>query len=97
MKRKIKISEEESNYIERLFFEYNASLNIIAYLMSKEEVKDIHLQRYLDISEIKYTELEIAKKNISKKYKPDDFSENYNYSFDFNNEELIYWVEENER
>lgn len=90
---KVKLDGRDSNYVERLYFEYNASLNIIAFLMSKDEVKESHLQRYLDSSELKYTELEMAKSSISVKYKPLNMPDNFNYSFDFNTEELIYWVD----
>ena len=86
---KITIPEEESIYMERLFYEYNASLNIIKFLMSQEEVLDKHLQKYLDSSEVKYTEMEMAKNELSNKYKPEGIGE-YNYQFLFDESAIEY-------
>ena len=87
--KRVIIPEQVSNYVERLFFEYQASLNILRYLMSQDGIKDEYLQRYLDVSEQKYTALEIAKSEASKKYVPDVFCK-YNYTFDFDNNTIIY-------
>lgn len=89
----VKISESASNYIERLFYEYNASLNILRFLMVQDDVKEENLKMYCDASEEKYTALEIGKKEISAKYKPDGIN-NYNYTFDFDNHSIIYSWEE---
>lgn len=91
-KRIVKIDTQDSNYVERLFFEYNASKDIIAFLMSKDEVKEQHLQKYLDSSEVKYAELELAKASVTEKYRPEDMPEDSQYLFNFNNEEIEYWV-----
>ena len=74
MGKKVIIPEQVSAYVERLFFEYNASLNII---------------RYLRRSEQKYTELEIVKENIAREYAPVEFSK-YNYTFDFEHNTIVY-------
>ena len=79
MEQIINITHEDSNYIERLFYEYNASLNIIAFLMSKDEVKEKHLQLYLDSSETKYTELEMAKNKMVEKYRSKDVPKDSKY------------------
>ena len=87
----VKIGEIASNYIEKLFYEYNASLNILRFLMSQDDVKEENLKTYCDVSEEKYTTLEIGKKEISEKYKPDGIN-NYNYTFDFDNQSIIYSI-----
>lgn len=91
--KRVKISEKDSNYIERLFYEYNASLNIIAFLMSKEEVKEKHLQLYLDSSEQKYTELELAKDKVVSNYQTKEIPDNSQYYFDFDKEELVFQID----
>ncbi len=93
---KVKLTNEENTYIERLWFEYNASLNILRFLMSQEDVLEKHLQKYLDSSEAKYAELEIAKKEMTTAHKPAELSEKYNYRFDFDDEYLIYWENNDE-
>ena len=85
----VKIGESESNYIERLFYEYNASLNILRFLMSQDGVRPENLKIYCDASEEKYTTLELGKKEISKMYEPEGVN-NYNYRFDFDNQSIIY-------
>ena len=49
MGKKVIIPEQVSGYVERLFFEYNASVNILRYLMSQDDVKDEYIQRYSKI------------------------------------------------
>lgn len=87
---KVKISHDESIYIERLWFEYNASLNILRFLMAQEDVLEKHLQKYLDSSEAKNVELEVAKKNISELHKPAELNGVYNYRFEFDDDCLVY-------
>ena len=87
---KVQLTNEESTYIERLWYEYNASLNILRFLMSQETVLEQHLKKYLDCSEAKFTELEIAKDTMSKAHKPEDITGAYDYQFDFDDECLIY-------
>ena len=89
MGKKVIIPEQVSAYVERLFFEYNASLNIIRYLMSQDDIKEEYMQRYLRRSEQKYTELEMVKENIAIEYAPVEFSK-YNYTFDFEHNTIVY-------
>lgn len=93
---RVSIAETDSVYVERLWFEYNAALNILRYLMSQDVVLEKHLQKYADSAEVKYTELELVKKDMIKKYKPDVFTENQmmNYTFDFDTESLIFEYKE---
>lgn len=88
MEKRIKIDEKASAYVEKLFFEYNARLNILRYLMSQSNVKVEYLSKYQKEAESKNMELELAKKEISNVYKP---SKGANcYEFDFDNCEIIY-------
>ena len=87
---KVQLTNKESTYIERLWYEYNASLNILRFLMSQDTVLEQHLQKYLDSSEAKYAELEMAKDSVSKAHKPEGITGEYDYRFDFDEECLIY-------
>ena len=87
---KVQLTNEENIYVERLLYEYNASLNILRFLMAQDDVLEKHLQKYLDSSEAKYAELEMAKKAISVANKPEDIAEPYDYRFEFDEECLIY-------
>lgn len=85
----VNITELESNYIERMFHEYNASLNILRFLMCQNDINEEYLLKYTKASEEKYIILEIGKKEISERYQPEGI-ENYNFTFDFDNNSIIY-------
>lgn len=89
MEKKVRIPEQVSTYVEKLFFEYNASVNILRYLMSQDDVKDEYIQRYSKNVQEKYIELETAKREVTKEYAPAEFSR-YNYNFDFDDCTIIY-------
>lgn len=93
MKIVVRIINEESKNLENLYYTYNASLDIISYLMSQEKIniKKEYLIDYLNNSETKFMELEKEKEFLSQKYLPDELkNKKYNYTFDFINESIIY-------
>ena len=63
MEKRVRIPEQVSTYVEKLFFEYNASVNILRYLMSQDDVKDEYIQRYSKSAKEKYIELETAERS----------------------------------
>lgn len=90
----IHIEEKESDLVERLFFEYKASRDIIAFLMKDEDVNRELLQEYIDVSETRYTNLEMVKLELGDKYRPGNVCKKCNYWFDFVNEAIVYEVSE---
>ena len=81
------ISKEEITLIERLFFQYNATKDIVAFLMSKNDLNEVALQSYMEKAEQRFVELELAKRNIVVAYggNPDK-----DYMFTFENATLTY-------
>ena len=80
----VTISEEESNEMEKAWYEYNASCDIVARLMKEEGVVFSLLQEYLNVSEARFTKCEMLKQKFAKAYKPDEVNlSKYNYGFDF--------------
>ena len=75
------ISKEEFNWIERLFFKYNASKDIVAFLMSKDDLNEEALKSYMDTTEQRFTELELTKRKIVSKYGGDP-DQDYMFTFD---------------
>lgn len=94
---KVELTHEESNWIERLWYEYNASLNILRFLMSQDTVLEKHLQKYLDSSEAKYAELEMAKSGLTKQHKPEAIGDSFDYRFDFDEHTVIYQERSDEK
>lgn len=91
MRINIKIHPEDSNLVERKFYEHAAGKDNIAFLMKDADVNRELLQDYINIIEVRYFELEKLKTLISKKYEPVELKgKPYGYTFDFENESIIY-------
>mgnify|MGYP006974633129 CR=1 FL=1 len=87
----IKIDSEDSNLIERKFYEHAAGKDNIAFLMKDADVNRDLLQEYISIVEVRFFELEKLKVLMSKKYEPVELKgKSYVYTFDFENETIIY-------
>lgn len=87
----VKIDSEDSVLVERKYFEHMAGKDTVAFLMKDKDIQWDTLQHYINIVESRFTELELTKEAITKKYLPKDFDgATYTYSFDFNNESIIY-------
>lgn len=85
MNVQVVISELDSNMVEKIFYEYQASLNILSYLMKQQNINEKYLNEYFKKSELYYIELEIIKKQMIKKYyNNQEENQNNNYYFDFN-------------
>jgi hypothetical protein len=85
----VNIPSEVSIYIQKLFYEYNAYLNILAHLANECKSKD-YFDEYMKDSVQKNIELEIAKSSVSNQYKPE--GDILSYLFDFENATIIYEV-----
>ena len=87
----VDIDEEEARLIERLWYEYNGSRDIIKFLMTDKSVVWEVLQEYINVAEKRFTELEMEKNRVATKYKPEqvDLSK-WNYSFDFTEDQITF-------
>lgn len=91
MRIKVKIYPEDSNLVERKFYEHAAGKDNIAFLMKDADVNRDLLQDYINIVEVRFFELEKIKALMSKKYEPIELKgKSYAYTFDFENESIIY-------
>ena len=87
---KINITIEESQAVEKAFYEYNASLNILSYLLKQDNINENYIEQYTQKSERYFIILEELKQMVSTKYQPND-GKKYDYSFDFENNALNYF------
>lgn len=95
MTKIVNINETDSKQVKELYYKYNASLDIISYLMSQTQnfIKQEHIQNYLHDSENKFMVLEDLKNQISLKYLPEELKDqDYNYTFDFIHSSIIYSI-----
>lgn len=87
----VKINEEDSNLVERMFYEHAAGKDNIAFLMKDSDVNRGLLQEYINIVEKRYYELEKSKALISRKYEPIEIKgKSYAYTFNFEDETITY-------
>lgn len=86
-----KIPEQLSIYIERLYFEYKANLQIIKYMINNHLDNNPIIQDYIKKAEQKNIELEIAKQEIINEYLPQNSETIYQYKFNFENSSFEYW------
>lgn len=89
---KVPMEHADVELIERLFYEYTAARDLVGYLMQQDKVNETYLQQYINVTERRYTELEMYKDVMDRQYRPIDINPT-NYTFDFINEQLVYDVE----
>ena len=82
MALKVTIPEQDCTCVERLWYEYNAALGVLRYLMAQPDVLEKNLQLYADSCEAKSVELELAKREVSERFKPDGAVMSYSFTFD---------------
>ena len=69
----VKISSEHSDYVEKLFFEYNALKDLIVYMSKDSDVREEDKDYYLKKLGTMYSKLELAKEQVVSKYAPDSY------------------------
>ena len=91
MRIEVKIYSEDSNLIERKYFEYSALKDCLAFLMKDEDVNKELLDKYVRSVGSMYYEVEKTKRLLSKKYEPQELhGKSYDYFFDFEDETITY-------
>lgn len=88
----VNIERNEAAYLERLYFEYQATLSILRYLTSQDGIKEEYIDRYTKDHNEKFTTFEIAKQEVLDKYLPEGM-EKYNYFIDFDRARIDYTEE----
>lgn len=69
----VKISPEKSDYVEKLFFEYNALKDLIVYMSKDPDVREEDKDYYLEKLGTMYSKLELAKEQVVAQYAPDSY------------------------
>ena len=69
----VKISPEHSDYVEKLFFEYNALKDLIVYMSKDSDVREEDKDYYLEKLGTMYSKLELAKEQVVAHYAPDSY------------------------
>ena len=87
----VRIDEEDSNLVERRFYEHASMRDSVAFLMKDKDVNEELLDKLVRSVGSRYYELEKTKRLISKKYEPLELKgKSYTYSFDFEEETITY-------
>jgi hypothetical protein len=91
MRIDVKIHAEDSNLVERKYYEHAAGKDNISFLMKDSEINREVLQDYINIVEVRFFELQKLKTLMSKKYEPSELKgKSYTYTFNFEDETIIY-------
>lgn len=85
----IKLPSDVSALVEQKFYERNMSFHLVGYLMGRSDVRKDLLEEYIEVAERRDMELELYKKKIVDLYSPDP-AKSWSFSFDFENNELIF-------
>ena len=81
---KVVMEESDTREMEKAWYEYNASRDIISFLMTEKQVIWETLQEYINVAEKRFTQCEMMKNRLANKYKtPEIDLTKYNYGFDF--------------
>lgn len=88
MKKAINISLEESDNVETLFMKYNSYMGMLQYFAeSGMESTAVYDKKWNEASTL-WIELDKAKRDVEKKYKP--AGEWDSYEFDFDNHQVVF-------
>lgn len=87
----VNIGEENSRAMEKVWYEYNASRDIVKFLMEGGTVPFENLQDYIQVAEVRFVKSEKMKENLAREFKPEEVDlTKYNYSFDFDNFSIVF-------
>lgn len=88
MIKKINISAEESENVERLFMTYNSYMSMLQYFASAGlQDSEVFDRKWKEASDL-WIKLDKAKKDIENLYKPDGDWDSY--EFDFDNYQVVF-------
>ena len=89
MTKAVNITPEENNKVYNLFNTYNAYLSILHYFMNNGTVlnKEAYNEKWDETAKLGI-ELDKAKHEIEKKYKPEGIWDRF--EFDFDNQQVVF-------
>lgn len=91
MKKAIDITQEESEKVERLFYQYNSYMSMLEFLAPSISDTAVYDKKWDEASEL-WIELDKAKTAIEAKYKPEGNWDRY--EFDFDNVQVVFTKDE---
>ncbi len=98
MIKEIKISQEESMYVEKAYYLYTSIRSLLKYF-AENNINDLKtLDYYNTILDKRFTELEMIKSSITTRLAAENnLSKNYSYSFDFETCVVTFTLEDGEQ
>ena len=91
MRKAIDITQEESDKVERLFYQYNSYMSMLEFLAPSISDTAVYDKKWNEASEL-WIKLDKAKTAIEAKYKPEGNWDRY--EFDFNNAQVVFTKDE---
>lgn len=81
----IPIDEQDSLQLEKITYEYQSSLNILAYLLQQSNINEKYLNDYFKKSELYFIEMKEIENILLEKYTNKKIIFNKQYYFNFQN------------
>ncbi len=91
MRKAIDITREESEKVERLFYQYNSYMSMLEFLAPSISDTAVYDKKWDEASEL-WIKLDKAKTAIEAKYKPEGNWDRY--EFDFDNVQVVFTKDE---
>ena len=90
METRVKITQEESQAVQRLYIDFKGYCNILGYLAQFGSLDtDVFDKKWAEAVELNY-QLEQLKAEMDLKYHPQDDVAYTTFEFDFINREIVY-------
>lgn len=86
----INIDPKESREVEVLFYKYHSLMDIVVFLIDNNKLEQEQIDEKIEELALLKAQLESKKRKYGNLYKPDEFENNYTYSFDFDENKIIY-------
>ena len=85
----IPIDEQDSLQLEKITYEYQSSLNILAYLLQQSNINEKYLNDYFKKSELYFIEMKEIENILLEKYTNKKIIFNKQYYFNFQNKYIF--------
>ena len=92
MNKIVTISPEASLHVEQLMYEYEATKNILAFLMEQKSISQPEvLTAILERTQQRHIEFSMVKNTYVEQYCPEEFKDkNFDFNFNFTNNTIEY-------
>ena len=87
----VKLESADARAVERIWYEYNGTRDIMQFLAKDTDVQWKVLDEFRRVAAAQFAECEMTKNSVANKYKPEEVDlSKYNYSYDFFEDQIVF-------